>query len=87
MRTILVVVLALLAIAPGVTGCGDELSDPDTFCCAIEKVNDHCDYSDGELKKIAEAGDGDACRFMLEEYDLGCGDMWEDEAIADCVDD
>ncbi len=94
MRTILrIAVLAFCANGMCLAGCGDELSDPDTFCCALKKLCDVCGCTDEpEFRTIANAEDGDACRFILEDNQLACGTgasggdgMNEEQAIAACV--
>jgi hypothetical protein len=80
-------ILAFSSVLLAGAGCSDDGSDPDTFCCAIKQICSLCDCeSRPELVRIANAGDGEACRFVLEENVLGCGLLGEEGAIANCVD-
>ena len=68
--------------------CG---SDEDVYCCAVGKMADQC--FDSTLRKIADSGNAEACKFTLEQNELDCDRTptlqtssiyHEDEAIATC---
>lgn len=68
--------------------CG---SDEDVYCCALEKIASKC--FDSTLRKIADSGNAEACKFTLEQNELDCDTTpslptssiyHEDEAIAAC---
>lgn len=78
--------LLLLGLLLHGAGCGSEDADPDTFCCAIKQICSICDCtSEPGVAQIGEAGDGDACRFVLEDNDLDCVNLSEEVALANCV--
>lgn len=69
--------------------CG---SDEDVYCCAVGKIADMC--ADATLKQIADSENAEACKFTLEQEELGCTSsltgpvssaFGEDDAIAACT--
>jgi hypothetical protein len=57
------------------------------YCCALAKVAAAC--SDTTLDQIAASENAEACRFTLEQNELGCNLLNsrydEDSAIAECA--
>lgn len=74
----------LLACALTVA-CGSD--DEDVYCCALAKVAANC--QDATLDQIAASENAEACRFRLEQNELGCSVLStrydEDSAIAECA--
>ena len=65
--------------------CGSD--DEDVYCCALAKVAAKCQSS--TLDQIAASENAEACRFTLEQNELGCTSFGtpydEDSAIAECA--
>jgi hypothetical protein len=87
MKRGLAVLWVVLSSASSVA-CG---SDEDVYCCAVGKMASQC--TDSTLKKIADSGNAEACKFTLEQNELDCNRALagstpsyyhEDEAIAEC---
>jgi hypothetical protein len=77
--------IAFAVLTTFAVGCAEEDRDP-TFCCALQSLCASCSCTNNpEYDSLGASADGDACRFVLEDNELGCTTLSEEEAIAGCA--
>jgi hypothetical protein len=71
-----------LTLCTTFAGAPAPVSDP--HCCALDELCARCGCADAGYALIAASDDGEDCRTVLEQDEVGCSLVSEDDALAAC---